>query len=99
MSRRTVVLKVGAREYKLVSSAADEELSRLAAVVTAKLGEVVQAGRPEPPQALVLAALSLAHDLEEERERSRSVRRKSRDMLRRVLVRIDRVLEPDEGAE
>ena len=81
-----------------MSTATEDELSTLAEVVNAKLAEVVPPGRPEPPQALLLAALALAHDLEEERSRSRSLERKSRDMLRRVLVRLDSVLESDGGA-
>jgi cell division protein ZapA len=93
MTRRTVVLTVGARDYKVVSSASEDELARLAETVNAKLAEVVPSGRPEPPQALLLAALALAHDLEEERLRTRSLERKSRDMLRRVLVRLDGVLD------
>ena len=97
MSRRTVVLTIGAREYKLVSSAGEEELSRLAETVRAKLAEVVAPGRPEPPQAMLLAALALAHELEEEKTRSRSLERRSRDMLRRVLVRLDSVLELNDG--
>ena len=89
------VVRVGAREYKLVSSASDEDLGRLARTVSAKLAEVVPPGRPEPPQALLLAAFALAHELEEERARARLVERKSRDMLRRVLVRVDGLLELD----
>jgi cell division protein ZapA len=97
MTRKTVPLTVGSREYKVVSSASPEELTRLAEAVSARLAAVVPKGRPEPPQALLLAALALAHDLEEEQARARSVERKSRDALRRVLVRLDSVLELDEG--
>lgn len=93
MSRRTAVVTVGSREYKVVSSASPDELARLAGTVSAKLSEVVPAGRPEPPQALLLVAMALAHDLEVERERARALERRSRDMLRRVLVRLDGVLE------
>ncbi len=96
MARQTVVLTVGSRDYKVVSSVSAEELSRLAAVVDEKLRPLLPPGRPEPPQALLLAALALAHDLEEERERSRALERKSRDMLRRVLMRVDNVLDLDE---
>ena len=96
MARRTVVLTIGSREYKVVSSASEEELARLATVVSAKLADVVPPGRPEPTQALLLAALALAHDLEAECARSRAAERRSRDMLRRVLVRLDSVLELDE---
>ena len=42
---------------------------------------------------LVLAALSLAHDLEEERARREALERKTRDSVRRMLVRVDHVLE------
>ncbi len=98
MSRRTVVLKVGQRDYKVVSSAGEDELTRLAAAVTSKLAEVIPPGKPEPPQALLLAAMALAHELEEERARTRSLERKGRDMLRRVLVRLDSVLELDDNA-
>jgi cell division protein ZapA len=92
-TKRTVVLTVGAREYKVVSSATEDELTRLADTVNAKLAEVTPPGRPEPPQALLLTALALAHDLEEERLRTRSLERKSRDMMRRVLLRLDGVLD------
>jgi len=98
MSGRTVVVTVGTREYKVVSSASEEELSRLAQTVSAKLAEVSPPGRPESPQALLLTALALAHDLEEERLRARSLERKSRDMLRRVLVRLDGVLDLEGSA-
>jgi cell division protein ZapA len=95
MSRRTVVLTIGSKEYKVVSSATPEELTRLASTVSARLAEVPP-GR-DPAQALVLTALALAHDLEAEQQRSRSLERRSRDMLRRVLVRLDNVLDLDEA--
>jgi cell division protein ZapA len=98
MARRTAVVTVASRQYKVTSSASEDELSRLAEAVTAKLAEIIPPGRPEPPQALLLAALALAHDLEIERARVLSLERKSRDMLRRVLVRLDNVLDLDEGA-
>ncbi len=97
MSGKTVAVTVGSREYKVVSSATPEELTRLAETVSAKLATIVPPGRPEPPQALLLAALALAHDLEQERGRARAQERKSRDALRRVLVRLDSVLEMDDA--
>lgn len=93
---RTVVLTIGSREYKVKSSATEEELARLAETVNAKLAAVP--GRAGPTQDLVLAALALAHDLEAEQRRALALERKSRDMLRRVLVRLDNVLELDEGS-
>ena len=90
------MLTIGSREYKVKSSATEEELARLAETVNAKLAAVP--GRAGPTQDLVLAALALAHDLEAEQRRALALERKSRDMLRRVLVRLDNVLELDEGS-
>jgi len=42
---------------------------------------------------VLLAAIALAHELEQERARRLAVEGRARDMLRRVLVRIDDVLE------
>ena len=87
-------LHIGGQNYKVVSSAPEAELSRLAQTVNAKIAEVT-AGKAVPPQALVLAAMALAHDLEAERARRQALERRSRDLLRRALVRIDDALEGD----
>jgi cell division protein ZapA len=79
-----------------VSSAAEGDLQRLAASVDAKISEILPAARPVPRQALVLAAISLAHDLEAERALRHALERRSRDMLRRVLVRVEDALDSDE---
>jgi cell division protein ZapA len=95
MDRRTVELNVAGQSYRVVSSSPGDELKRLADVVEAKLGEVAPRGRP-PPQAMLLAAIALAHELEVEREKREALERRTRDLLRRVLVRIDDALEPAE---
>jgi len=92
MVGRPVELRIAGQSYRVVSSADEEELQRLAEAVSAKVDELSR-GRPTTPQALVLAALALAHELEEERERRQSVERRARDMLRRVLVRLDDALD------
>jgi len=99
MDRRTVNLRVAGQNYKVVSSASDDELERLAAAVEAKLGEIVPPGKPAPPQALVLVAIAFAHDLEQERARRQALERKSRDMLRRVLVRVENALDSDDAGD
>jgi cell division protein ZapA len=93
MERRTVELRIAGQSYRVVSSAAAEELRHLAELVEAKLTEVAPRGKA-PPQALLLAALALAHEVESERDRRESLERRTRDLLRRVLVRIDVALEP-----
>jgi cell division protein ZapA len=98
MERRTVRVSIAGQQYKVVSSAAEAELQRLASKVDAKVAEVTPRGRVVTPQSMLLAAIALAHEAEEERTRRESVERRTRDVLRRVLVRIDDALEP-EGAE
>jgi cell division protein ZapA len=92
MAGRTVQLRVGGQTYRVVTSASDTELKRLAAVVDQKLADVNPAGRPLTPQMMLLAALALAHDLEEERTRSTAVVAKAREAFGRILERVDGAL-------
>lgn len=92
MSGRTVQLRVGGQTYRVVTSASDEELRRLAAVVDQKLATVVSPGRAVTPQAMLLAAMALAHDLEEERSRSAAFADKTRGAFGRMLARVDAAL-------
>ncbi|HEY4014015.1 MAG TPA: cell division protein ZapA [Polyangiaceae bacterium] len=91
--RRTIELSVAGQKYRVVSSAGEAEVQRLADVVVAKLKELGGASRAQPSQAMLLAAMALAHEVEAERGRREAVEARARDMLRRVLVRIDEALE------
>lgn len=93
MDGRPVSLRIAGQSYKVVSSASEEELQRLADAVTAKVEALTPHGRPAAPQAVVLAAIALAHELEEERARRLTVERRAKEMLRRVLGRIDDALD------
>ena len=93
MDTRPVQLKIGGQSYKVVSSADADELQRLADAVSAKVEEITPSGKTAPPQAVLLAAIALAHELELERSRRVALERKTRDMLRRVLVRLDDALD------
>lgn len=84
---------VGGTSYRLVSSAGPDVVRRLARVVDDKLRALGGTARPLAPQALLLAALALAHDLEEEQGRRAEVERRARETLRSVLARIDRAIE------
>jgi hypothetical protein len=46
---------------------------------------------------MLLAAISLAHELESERGRREALEVKTRDLMRRVLLRIDEALEDSDG--
>jgi cell division protein ZapA len=92
MAGRTVQLRVGGHSYRVVTSATDDELQRLTAAVEQKLATVVPAGKAVPPHALLLAAMALAHDLEEERSRSRALAARARGAFGQILQRVDAVL-------
>jgi cell division protein ZapA len=94
MDRRPVELRVAGRSYRVVTTAAPEELKRLAEVVDAKIAEVSPRGRSDAGHAVLLAAIALAHDLEAEQTRRESLEGRTRALLQRVLGRIDSALEP-----
>src|SRR5579862_1036114 len=85
---RSVELKVAGQSVRVVSSAREEELQHLALVVSQKMAELAPGGRAQP-QALLLVAMSLAYELEEERGRRATLEERTRGLLRRLLGRID----------
>ena len=75
-----------------MSSASPEDLERLARVVDDKISALVPPGRTITPQALLLAAMALAHDLDEERARADALRADAGRSVARILVRVDEAL-------
>lgn len=98
MDRQPVELQVGGQTYRVVASAEEAELKRLADVVDGKLRELAGPNRAVAPQALLLAAIALAHELEEERAKRRAVEESSREKLKALLARIDAALDASEEA-
>lgn len=92
MAGRTVQLRVGGQTYRVVTTADEEELLFLAAMVEAKLSVVVPPGRSVTPQAMLLAAMALAHELVEERARSAKVSTRAKGSFVRLLERVDAAL-------
>jgi cell division protein ZapA len=84
-----VEVHVGGRTYRVVASAGEAAVQRLASLVDARLREHAGPAAAFAPQSLLLAAISLAHDLEQERQRRLEVEQRSRDTLRSALARID----------
>jgi len=95
MAGRTVQLRVGGQTYRVVTSASDEEIQRLAAVVDQKLSAVVPPGRTITPHAMLLAAMALAHELEMERSKSATITARARGAFGRMIERVDAALGQD----
>jgi cell division protein ZapA len=98
MAGRTVHLRIGGQTYRVTTSASDDDLQRLAAVVDKKLATVVPPGRPVTPQAMLLAAMALAHDLEAERARGDAIKAQARGAFGRMIERVDAALGEDRSA-
>lgn len=96
MSDAPVQLKVAGQIYQVVTSADGSELKRLAKKVEGALTGVTPPGRQPSPQALVLAAITLAHELEEEQAKRQAAEARHREVLRSLLGRVDRVLDETE---
>ena len=92
MSGRQVQLRIGGQTYRVVTSASEDELHRLTLMVEEKLTQIAGPGRVVNPQALLLAALALAHDLEEERARHTDQVARTRVAFGRMLERVDAAL-------
>jgi cell division protein ZapA len=92
MGSRAVQVRVGGQTYRLVTSASEEELLRLASMVDQKLVATLGPGRPATPQSMLLAAMALAHDLEQERVRAAALAARTRDVFERMVERIDQAL-------
>jgi cell division protein ZapA len=94
MDRRPVELRVAGQNFRVMSSAPEEDLLRLARMVDAKAAELGGRGRAQGSQAVLLAAIALAHEVEAERARREALERRARELLERMLGRIDDALEP-----
>ncbi len=95
MPKGPVELRVGGQTYRVVATAEEADLHRLADVVDERLRTLTAPGRSVAPQSLLLAARSLAHDLEDERTRRLRSEQRAREMLSSLVSRIDAALEAD----
>ena len=87
-----VELKVAGHTYRVASTAGADELERLARVVERKLRELAPSSAYHP-QSMFLVAISLAHEVEQERARRLALEKRSREMLTTVLARVDAALD------
>lgn len=97
MASRSVSVRVGGQTYRISASVDEDELQRLAAVVDDKIMALTPTGRPVAPQAILLAAIALAHEAEEQRGRADALAERTRDLCDRILSRVDDLLGPLEA--
>ncbi len=90
-----VEVKIGGNSYRVTGSASEVELQRLASLVDQRLRALSGSSRNPSPQAMVLVAMTLAHELEEERSARRRLEQRSKEMLSSLLERVDAALEAD----
>ncbi len=92
MASRAVDLNVAGMTCRVVTSAADEELAVLSAMVEERLATILKPGRQVTKQAILLVAIALAHEVSEERARARTIAARARTTLAKLLERVDGVL-------
>jgi len=98
MDRAPVELRVGGQTFRVVASANADELERLARIVDGKLRELALSSAFHP-QSMLLVAMTLAHEVEQERAKRREVEQRSREMLQRLLERVESAMTLAESAE
>lgn len=92
MTAKAVELSVAGQRCRVVSTASENELRVLASMVEDKLAAVLPPGRPVTTQAMLLAAVALAHEAHEQRERADAIAKKARQALTGMLERVDAAL-------
>lgn len=98
MADEAVELNVAGQSCRVVTTANERELQELATMVEAKLGDVLAPGRPVTTQAMLLAAVALANDVREQRQRADDIAERAKKALRSLLDRVEGAL-ADEGKE
>lgn len=89
MAREPHEVRIGGKAYRLVTSADPTTLRRLAQLVDEKLKAIDS----RHPDAILLAALALANDVEVLAAEKRALSSKSRAMLESLLYRVDDALD------
>jgi cell division protein ZapA len=99
MSPATVALTIGGQTYRVRSAATEPELRRLAAMVDARL-RIISGSQQNSlaPQALLLVAIALAHDLEHEHSLRKRLEHETQATLQLLLDRIDGAIQNADAA-
>ena len=88
-----VELRVGDQTYRVITSSPESEVRTIAAVVDARFRQLAPAGKHTPAQRLLLVAMALAHELEEEKGLRRERDARWREKVQGLVTRVDGLLE------
>jgi cell division protein ZapA len=99
MSKQAVTISIAGHAYRLVTSLDKATLERHAKGIEQRLGKLGP-GQQIHPQALLLVALSLAHELEEARDAADVLKQRASERITDMVRRVDSALDHlDEDAE
>jgi cell division protein ZapA len=99
MSKQAVTVSVAGHAYRLVTSLDAETLARHARDIEQRLGKLTT-GQQIHPQALLLVALSLAHELETTRQGTELWKQRASERVTDMIGRVDIALDHlDENAD
>jgi len=91
VGKRSVVVHIAGQRYVVRSDADEAYVQKLAGYLNERILEVQQSSKPVSTQSLaVLAALNIAGDLFQERQRRSELKRTIRDKSRAVLALLDK---------
>ncbi|MFO0665663.1 MAG: cell division protein ZapA [Polyangiaceae bacterium] len=88
-----VEIKLGGQVLRVVVGDDRHKIDTLVAGVEARLAKHRRGAAPIPQNAMALVALELENEVVELREKYEALERKTRDLLRRSMSRIDAALE------
>lgn len=95
---RLVELVIAGRRYRVKTTAGEQELKELVSIVESRVS-AVGGGRGATPETILLAAISLAHDLVECRAKSERDADRARGLANDMLRRVEAVLDDSEGED
>jgi cell division protein ZapA (FtsZ GTPase activity inhibitor) len=99
MSKQAVTISIAGHAYRLVTSLDKPTLERHAKEIERRLGKLAP-GQQIHPQALLLVALALSHELQEAREAADELRQRASERITDMVRRVDSALDHlDEDAE
>lgn len=101
MTPRTLEIVVAGKRHRVTTSASEVELARLAGIVEERVLALTPPGKAPAAEAVLLAAIALAHDLEAERKARAAIEEQAKVRLERILAQVDLALDAcdDDDAE